>query len=80
MATAADIPGLRAGSGFGIVTSTGKVTYWLDGKLIVNASVPGFPPSVWTELQWRPIEGGNMGWMTPAAQTETIDGVVVTGY
>lgn len=63
-----------------LLTSTGKVTYWLDGKLIVNASVPGFPPSVWTELQWRPIEGGNMGWMTPAAQTETIDGVVVTGY
>lgn len=63
-----------------LLTGSGHVTYWLDGQVIVNASVAGFTPSVWTELQWRPIEGGNMGWKTPAAQTETIDGVVVTGY
>ncbi len=62
-----------------LLTGQGHLTYWLDGKLIVDANAPGWKPSPWAELQWRPIEGGNMGWKTPAAQSEQIDGVVVLG-
>ncbi len=60
-----------------LLTGSGHVTYWLDGQRIVDADVPGWKPSPFTELQWRPIEGGNMGWKTPAAQTELLDDVVV---
>lgn len=60
-----------------LLTGAGRVTYWLDGVRVVDAAVPGWKPSPFTELQWRPIEGGNSGWKTPALQTEWLDELTV---